>query len=169
MPPYVVKFYRILFLIVLFLFVALINLGQFYGCDEGSCVTPFIVGFDLFWLAIFYIIFDMYRGNWGGYSPNIRLRGFYWFGWFLTILGPVMFYMYSWLPMYIENYNYGEYMQRHGVPTSLGRLLQYLGENFGMWLPALVCLIVAALIVWTGFLIIQKKHPFNKQFRDSKK
>jgi len=169
MNPKFVKFYRIFFLVVLGLFVAFINLGNFYGCKENSCVTPFIIGFNLFWLVFFYIILNMYRGEWGSHSSKIKYRGFYWFGWFLTLLGPVMLYFYSWLPLYIDSYNYGKYMQRHGVPTLLGRFLQFLGENFGMWLPALVCSIISSLVIWTGVLIIQKKHPFNKQSRDSKR
>lgn len=150
------------------LFVAFINLGHFYGCDTDTCFTAFIIGFNLFWLIFFYVLIDMYRGNWGNHSTRIRARGFYWFGWVLVILGPLVLYFYSWLPLYLDSYNYREHMGRRGAHTLTGMFYQFLGENFGMWLPALLNLVIALLIIWTGLLIIRKMHPFNKAPGDSK-
>ena len=169
MNPKFVKFYRIVFLIFLALFVTFINLGHFYGCEAGACLTAFIIGFNLFWLIFFYILLDMYRGNWGNHSSKIKARGFYWFGWVLIFLGPLVFYFYSWLPLYLDSYDYRENMGRRGAHTLMGIFYQFLGENFGMWLPALLNLAIASLIIWTGLLIIRKTHPFNKELRDSKK
>jgi hypothetical protein len=151
-----------LFLAVLGLFVLFANIAHFHKCEENSCVTPFILGFNIFWLIVFIIIFDMYRKSWENYSSQIKLKGLYWFGWVMELLVPYMLYSYSWLPLVRDGYDYRETMLGYGgQPSGIGIELQYLGEKVGMWLPSLTCLLISLVVMWTGSLLIKRKHPFN--------
>ena len=160
----IVIFYRSTFLLIIGLFVLLIDIAHFDNCIEGSCLTLFITLFNLIWFIIFFILFDMYRNNWGNFSKQIRNRGFYWFGWFMIVIGPLAMYMFSYLPLVMENYDYREYMTD---PRSewLGVMLQGLGNRFGFWLPTLIVLLIGVLIMYVGYSIVRKKHSYKRPIK----